>query len=585
VGISKDHGVLPNYSVGELVEKYQHLKSRMENDEIPEEEWRVPDDIDAEQFPFGLVDEDPWQEDKIPKPLLPIFHSLSCEICRGYYDNAVCIKPCGHTLCSLCIREQCQKTTVGVHRRKNACSVCNHEIGDRVDKHLVKNRPIQEAVLVFQRLVKSLEKQSETSNVDEPEEQRQRSSHRNASTNVTSALGQRQDDDVDEQLIITRLPARNYDRTKPKELKDICLKYNLSIAGKDDEIRDRLKRFTVLWNAELDSIDPKKPSDLVRRINKEERDKAAAISQELYNGTKNQSILMRNLHSAIDHKKGFAGSNISTGNEQFDKIVKNNFSNLVAQMKKKREWNKRKFSNPDGEDKSSRQEGNEEALNDDVGETNVAANSGELTLGESKQVATRQGETNVMVNTNAAPRCDDAQACVQAATRIEQPYPHGQTQEDAIEIDDDSDCNDAETVGGKRDAKGGDKSSLQINFDSKNMNKENNSHSSPHGSQQHVSSQQPTAESKQTLVRNPYAKKPNKPHASTSSSCNSVSVSDQSTPAAKRPSPSDSDVSSEEKRIKSPWSCPHCTYQNDGSMQGVCLMCGKLRKGPPRKTK
>ena len=85
-----------------------------------------------------------FQEDNIPLDFQDLDKTLRCVICTSLFDKAVTIKDCGHTYCSVCIRNHWVTSRNGVHRQVKKCPTCRQEVSQDVDKALVMNRNIQE---------------------------------------------------------------------------------------------------------------------------------------------------------------------------------------------------------------------------------------------------------------------------------------------------------------------------------------------------------------------------------------------------------------------------------------------------------
>lgn len=570
VQLSEDGKLLQNFVVDELAEA---VKSKMQAGRITENDWTIPEKQDDDPpFSFALPDEGAYLEDDIPKALHGISATLCCQICGGLYENAIVIKPCGHTLCSVCFRGHLQSNKTGKHRQRNACSVCKTEIEGNVDKHLVKNRPIQEAVFAFKQIVDSLQSRNDALSNEDASERSSRPSRRSAAQRTSlSGFGRPTGDGEDEEPIRTRFPPRNYGTMKLKELRDLCDKYHLQSKGTDTKLRERLKRFTVLWNAELDSIFPRTPTALAKRIDKEERAKSIEEAQSRFNGSNRQRTSTNNPASST-YDEGISQFNSETGNP--DK-----FKEMIAVVKRRMKKEKQQAGSSHQPESKS-----DDPLSPSAIDSN-ASDSGENNV-ESPLV---RGDADATVGSASSSRPNgnveaDAKASSVQEGSADQNAQMGRTQDDAIEIDDDDD-NEPCSVDGARSQLADDTRGAEVSGSkSDSTNKENDSTTSPAGSQQpQVSLKLPAAEAKPVAMRNPHSiSKQSGVSSTTIPSQNPASATDNSTTRTKRPSPtpknsstSNRSSSSDAKRCRSPWSCPRCTLEND--TLNVCLACGLLR--------
>ncbi|KAL3908402.1 MAG: hypothetical protein SGILL_008495, partial [Bacillariaceae sp.] len=548
--------LVQNFMADDLVEAYRMLKLKMDEERIQENDWKIAEkQEDDPPFSFALPDEAAYLEDDIPKALHGIFETLSCKICGGLCENAVSIQPCGHTLCSVCFRGHLQSNKTGKHRQKNACAVCKKEIEGNVDKHLVKNRHIQEAVFAFKKFIDSLQRE----NMATVTERSGRSS-RSGSAQQASFSGLGKDE---ERPITTRLPPRNYSTMKSKDLKVLCDKYHLQSTGKDAKLRDKLKRFNVLWNAELDSIFPRTPSVLAKQVDKEEKAKNIEEAQLRFNGSNGQRTSTSNL-------------NLSTAGEGSGKISSETgnpvlFKEMIERMKRQQQQTRPKTGS--SHEPESMTDGG------DVNDGESSPTDHDCALRAENAESPRVSNPVAMVDsTSSIFSTDIVETSVHVAPvlegRVDHVAPSGRTQDDAIEIyDGDEDKDEPNSVDGAR-------SQLE-NGDS--MNKENGSTKSSARSDTQVCLK-PTAEGKPVAVRNPYSNSMQSGVVTTmNSQRSSAPPAEIATPRTKRPSPNsinysvttNSITSSDAKRSRSPWSCPRCTLENE--TLNVCLACGFLR--------
>ena len=80
--------------------------------------------MSKEALPGDGDEENLFLESNIPKEFEDLDQTFRCQICASLFDKAVAIRECGHTFCSVCIRNYWVTTRTGVHRQKTACPTC-----------------------------------------------------------------------------------------------------------------------------------------------------------------------------------------------------------------------------------------------------------------------------------------------------------------------------------------------------------------------------------------------------------------------------------------------------------------------------
>jgi len=240
---------------------------------------------------------------------------LECSICGDIFANAVSLKACGHTYCSICIRSYWLTTSrPGLHHQsKKECPLCRKAAGNDVTKALLVNREMQIKVKEFKARSLQLPLCSESRSFK------------------------------DESPIRKRFRSRNYaaiQKNGKKELQKICKEYNLSSSGNEQELIDRLRFFECMWNAELDTIDiPAKPSELVSKFKKKERMQREEKSRDMMSGKINDSKYMKKLTSSLlddeNKRNDKTLSATSSGNAMFDAKFKSSFTALIAEGRKR----------------------------------------------------------------------------------------------------------------------------------------------------------------------------------------------------------------------------------------------------------
>jgi hypothetical protein len=310
-----------------------------------------------------------FQEDNIPLDFQDLDKTLRCVICASLFDKAVTIKDCGHTYCSVCIRNHWVTSRNGVHRQVKKCPTCRQEVSQDVDKALVMNRNIQEGVKIFKQMLlkthKSSSQKQETedspsssSSSSSPscrKKRRRTESVRKLSNNVNydedvdededdyeEERDNDEDEDIDEEEdqelpIQKTMDSRNLGRMKKNDLRKLCKEYNLPSNGNDEELKTRFRSFQSMWNAEVDSINPLKPSDLVKKLKETEQAQREEKNRAIMSGVANDSQYLKKFNTSIEN-----GNEVTTsGNRNFDKKLDGNFDKLTEQL---RERSKKKES-------------------------------------------------------------------------------------------------------------------------------------------------------------------------------------------------------------------------------------------------
>ncbi|KAI5737263.1 hypothetical protein M8J76_011635 [Diaphorina citri] len=111
---------------------------------------------------------------------------------------------------------------------------------------------------------------------------------------------------------------------KEKELKQYCKEYGLSTVGEKKALISRIQRYTVLYNSECDSLNPRSKQEIIRQIEKEE-----------FNVTSNTSV--KTLFSQVTRK-----TDPKIIEEVSTKYLKDNkaaFQKLIENMKSRKDAN------------------------------------------------------------------------------------------------------------------------------------------------------------------------------------------------------------------------------------------------------
>jgi hypothetical protein len=297
---------------------------------------------------------DIFLEDNIPKDFEDLDKTFRCPICADLFDKAVTIKDCGHTYCSVCIRRYFTAIRTGVHRQAKSCPTCRTTINALdVEKALVMNRSIQEGVKAFKQILLNHHRSSKDEVLHSPstrsQRRRRKSKRKSPATidNSQSTHGQEiyfSENDSErgdeEKPIQQKIESRNYARMKKKDLQRLCKNWKIPTYGSEQELLDRIRKYQNMWNAEVFSIDPKKPSDIAAKLTKEEQAQRDEMQRAQKSGVENSKEYMKKLNAS--RKSG--DRKITSGDATFDEKLKANFDAMTAQLQSRTEKNTKSSS-------------------------------------------------------------------------------------------------------------------------------------------------------------------------------------------------------------------------------------------------
>jgi ribosomal protein S27AE len=276
-------------------------------------------------------------EVNIPKDFEDLDQTFRCPICASLFDKAVTIKECGHTYCSVCIRNYWVAIRNGVHRQEKACPICRKTVNVMdVEKALVMNRSIQEGVKAFKQMLLSHYRTSKRLLEDSPPPRSPRCRrNRKRMSSATreydqSSHGDEDSRSGDEEIPIRqKMESRNYARMKKKDLQRLCREFKIPTSGSEQELIDRMRNYQNMWNAELlHSIDPQNSSDIAAKLKREEQAQRNEKKRAQMTGATNSKECMRKLNATL--RSG--NQKVTSGNATFDKKLKANFEAMTAQI-------------------------------------------------------------------------------------------------------------------------------------------------------------------------------------------------------------------------------------------------------------
>lgn len=288
-------------------------------------------------------EENIFLEGNIPKDFEGLDQTFRCPICASLFDKAVMIKECGHSFCSVCIRNYWVATRSGIHRQEKACPICRTAINVMdVEKALVMNRSIQEGVKAFKQMLINHYRSSTCPDEESPPTRSsRRGNSRRKSSATTSYDRSRRGDETsassndgasgdEEEPVKRKMESRNYARMKKKDLQRLCREFKIPSSGSEQELIDRVRNYQNMWNAEvLHSISPKRPSDIAAKLKKEEQAQRDEEKLAEINGASNSKECMRKLNATISS----GNQKVTSGNAIFDRELKSNFEAMTAQLR------------------------------------------------------------------------------------------------------------------------------------------------------------------------------------------------------------------------------------------------------------
>eukprot|EP00041_Stephanoeca_diplocostata_P003902 m.39179 g.39179 ORF g.39179 m.39179 type:complete len:313 (+) comp14699_c0_seq1:172-1110(+) len=192
-----------------------------------------------------------------------IDNHLRCTICQDLFNIPMMLPSCSHNFCSECIRKHLafkdQKHTFG-----SSCPQCS---APAKDTELVNNRPLEHLVIMFRKIRSAAQTIDPDGRLTTPDNDERRipltttgiSDHHGTSRAPTTKR--------------KRLVNQFYKGYKTADLKKLLQSHKLSSKGPREKLIKRHKDFTLLYNAECDSLIPKSMEECARII--EEREQKA----------------------------------------------------------------------------------------------------------------------------------------------------------------------------------------------------------------------------------------------------------------------------------------------------------------------
>ena len=204
-----------------------------------------------------------------------------------------------------------------------------------MDHAIIMNRGLQEGVKAYKNiLLKRKKKRGGGGEGGSPMDQ--------SSTLITHS------NTTNEAPIQKRMPSRNYSTMTVAKLQQIYRELQLPTIGDQKTLIQRLRTFQCMWNAELDSIDPKTPSQLVTELKHKERLEREEKSKEILSGSAQHTRYLKtvkegNIHNDTTNKDLGSGiTKIMSGNMKFDQKMNMNFTTMIAQVRARQQMEKQK---------------------------------------------------------------------------------------------------------------------------------------------------------------------------------------------------------------------------------------------------
>ncbi|EQC41400.1 hypothetical protein SDRG_01371 [Saprolegnia diclina VS20] len=169
---------------------------------------------------------------------------LRCQVCGDYMSGPVLLSNCRHCFCSECIRKHLLARGTGGN-----CPECKQDCspGD-----LVPNRPLEQIINLFRALKPKVLRLAEGAPLETA----------NAPTTPTKTTQAKPGDSATK-----RVPVVSYNIMKDAEIRKHLEAAGLgSIRGPRDVLVATHKEYTMLCNAQLDTLHPKTPDEIRRQI-------------------------------------------------------------------------------------------------------------------------------------------------------------------------------------------------------------------------------------------------------------------------------------------------------------------------------
>ncbi|ETW03841.1 hypothetical protein H310_05197 [Aphanomyces invadans] len=192
---------------------------------------------------------------------------LRCQVCGEFLSGPVILQGCRHTFCSECVRKHllAKGTNASCPECKCACS----------SSDLIPNRPLEQLVGLFRALKPKVLHLSSSPSSDGGAT---RLAAFTTAVNTSAAPTSLTSD------ITTRLPTISYNVMKDSQIRQLMDKVGLQAilpTSKDNMITCH-KEYTMLWNAQLDTMNPKTASqvraEVIAKFRQRQQEKAVMAS-------------------------------------------------------------------------------------------------------------------------------------------------------------------------------------------------------------------------------------------------------------------------------------------------------------------
>ena len=291
-----------------------------------------------------------FNEENIPEELQEIDQTFRCSICGSLFDKAVSIKDCGHTYCSVCIRSHWKAVMHGIHRQPKSCPICRTILVNQhdINSALVINRSVQESVKVFREMLQkknnaddqevlplpsSLPRSRRPRRAAAAADRRKVNNNNHDDDDYEEEKDDDNDNDDDRDLPIhENMASRNYGKMKKKELQKMLKDFSLPSSGSEQDLTNRIRRFQSMWNAEVDSIHPSRPSEVAKKLIQEEQAQKDEKKRSMLAGSSNDTEYIKNLKESIGRKNG-SNEAVTSGNTNFDNKLDGKFHKLEVELR------------------------------------------------------------------------------------------------------------------------------------------------------------------------------------------------------------------------------------------------------------
>ncbi|XP_066984180.1 E3 ubiquitin-protein ligase RAD18-like isoform X2 [Macrobrachium rosenbergii] len=162
---------------------------------------------------------------------------------------------------------------------------------------------------------------------------------RNINLHLDACLKRMEEGDKEEIVCVDQQPKRKplpklvYSLLSEKQLRQMLKEVGLSVQGDRQQLSNRHRRYTTLYNVECDAAEPRPVQEILRQVEREEKEETKGTSKSIFTYDRKTPV------EVIEK-------------EQVNYLKKNDnhFAKLIADVKKRQEGKKKKLKEPVGEE-------------------------------------------------------------------------------------------------------------------------------------------------------------------------------------------------------------------------------------------